>query len=147
MSKGKWICRYLFFALLLLLCLGFCGYCLFTVQTLEAQTRSLEFVDLALESMVKAQELVGRIENYRTLLTRGLIATGAVALALALLIGWHILSVKWAKRPPKEKKAAKAPEAPAAVSAPTDTVCPTCGKGVQPGTGFCGYCGSKMNGC
>ena len=57
MSKGKWICRYLFFVLVILLCLGFSGYCLVTAEALEAQTQSLEFVDLAISNPVAINSL------------------------------------------------------------------------------------------
>ena len=147
MSRGKWVCRYLFFALLLIVCLAFCGYCLYTIAALEAQTRSLAFVTLAMESMAKAREVLERIEWVRMLLTRGLIATGVVAGTLALLICWHIFSKKRANRPPKVKKAPKAAVAPVIpAQATSGAVCPHCGKPVLPNAAFCGSCGNKLNG-
>lgn len=147
MSRGKWICRYLFFALLLTACLGFCGYCLYTIAALEAQTKSLAYVELALESLVKAREVLEQIEWVRMLLIRGLIATGVVAGALVLLIGWHVFSKKRASRPPKAKKSPKVAAAPVIpAQTPAGDVCPHCGKPVLLNAVFCGSCGKKISG-
>lgn len=142
MSKGKWACRYLFFALLLALCLGFCGYCFSTAEALEAQTQSLAFVDLALESMAKAQAEFDRIEYYRGLMIKGLLAAGAVALATVLLILWHILSAKAAGRVAAKK--AKAQKAPEAAGAAPERVCPACGNPIPAGSAFCDNCGAGV---
>lgn len=145
MSRGKWICRYLFFALLLVLCLGFCGYCLYTISALEAQTQSLAYVELALESMAKAREVLDRIQWVRQLLTRGLIATGVVTGALVLLICWHVFSRKLANRTPRAKKAAEAASPVIPEKTPAAGTCPHCGKTVLPNAVFCGGCGGKLN--
>lgn len=107
MKTVKWICRYVFFALLLAICVLWCVFCHRSIVSLEATTASVAFIDLAERSIADADAMLTRLERYNALYDAGIIAGIAVLAALVLLIVWHALSGVLKKKL-AERSAAKA---------------------------------------
>lgn len=153
MKTVKWICRYVFFALLLAICVLWCVFCHRSIVSLEATTASVAFIDLAERSIADADAMLTRLERYKALYDAGIIAGIAVLAALVLLIVWHALSGVLKKKL-AERSAAKAAAREAAAQKAAREVELAAQKAAQEasrsdspgepdkGPGYCPYCGA-----
>lgn len=112
MKTIKWVCRYLFFALLLGIAGIWCWQCHSTVAKYESQSNSVAFIDLMMDDYDTALEIKQEADLFGTYRTKGFIALAIIGGAVLLLILWNIFgdklcaSVKSAfKRKPKQKPA------------------------------------------
>lgn len=169
MKTVKWICRYVFFALLLAICVLWCVFCHRSIVSLEATTASVAFIDLAERSIADADAMLTRLERYKALYDAGIIAGIAVLAALVLLIVWHALSgvlkkklaersaAKAAAREAAAQKAAQEAELAAQKAAQEASrsdspgepdkspgYCPYCGAYYAVKESFCAECGQKL---
>lgn len=153
MKTVKWICRYVFFALLLAICVLWCVFCHRSIVSLEATTASVAFIDLAERSIADADAMLTRLERYKALYDAGIIAGIAVLAALVLLIVWHALSGVLKKKL-AERSAAKAAAREAAAQRAAQEAELAAQKAAQEasrsdspgepdkGPGYCPYCGA-----
>ena len=114
MKVAKWICRYLFFAVILAGTICWWGYCSNTVAQLNETIGSAEYIDMASSLSTDALMLLERLEQYQQLRTDALKLILIVGGCLLVLILWHVGSEvvikKLAQRPAKELKPKKDPK-------------------------------------
>ncbi len=90
MKIAKWICRYAFFGLLLALCVLWCLQCQKTVNQLNAQINSVEYIDMVLENQDKALALENEVLQFQGYQKTGILIGCVVLGLLLLLIMWNI---------------------------------------------------------
>lgn len=144
MKKMKWICRYAFLALLLVLSIAFCVYCGVTLSAVKGQTQSIGFLDLALSSLPQANQVLEQVSYYEELLLGGIIVSVIVAVALVLLIVWQLKGERIVAALKEKKPAKKVKPAGPAKPAETAYFCPHCGARHDTKPAFCGSCGQKL---
>lgn len=153
MTKAKWVCRYIFLALLLAGCVFWCIYCAVSISKMEATVNSMEFVDMSLEQSTQALKLLDRIDKFENLLRSCLIVTAAIGVCLAAMIIFHVVSVKSAGKKKAKPQTATEITAPKIVSevvsvsvepAKQGGFCTNCGAHYEELPPFCIHCGTKL---
>lgn len=135
MKKAKTWMQGAFLALLFLLSLVTTVYSAYTLHRLRLETETLEFIDLAAQSVERANLLLERQDQYATMRTVSIIALVITALLFTL---WLLLYLRRLKR-----------ERPPEVAAYTESEqttyeCPNCHRVYNMPVAFCGVCGAKM---
>lgn len=148
MKRMKWICRYAFLGLLLAGGIFWAVYCQITVSELNARIYSLEYIDLAVSLSNETLELLDRAEQFTQMRNAALIASAVLAVCIAALVAFQILSKKLAaKKTVVREKPRAVPEAPKAVpEVPVDAgvICAKCGQHYEQKPSFCVRCGNKF---
>ncbi len=98
MKKAKWICRYIFFTLLLVGAVLFTLYSHSIVLQIEEVLNSTEFIDKALRSYSEAAEVIERCEYYMDLRFYGFIVSAVILGITVLLILWNIFGDKLVRK-------------------------------------------------
>ena len=98
MKTFKWVYRYSYLGVLLVMSLCWCGYCLYTISDIKSALHSVEYVDMTLGSFSDAFVIFERSLYYKELLNKGLIASAIIFGAIVLLIVFQIVAPKVAKR-------------------------------------------------
>ncbi len=98
MKTIKWICRYLFFAVLLALAVLWCLKCQETIDQLEELRESPAYIDMVIERFDEAVAVQQKIKTFRGHQTKGIIAGAVTGVALLALVAWHIFGGKISKK-------------------------------------------------
>ncbi len=165
MNVFRWICRYLFFALLLAVAVLWCIKCQETIDRLEAVTNSPAYIDIVIDNYPEALELQQRTDFFYSQRLYGIIAGGGIALFAMLLVLWNIYGGRvrdarkkkseaflppvaeqpmepWAA-PPAQPTMATGFYVPADIpNGNSDVFCRNCGARVDSGSRFCAKCGT-----
>lgn len=134
MKKAKKMMEGGFLILLILLSGVSTAYSAYMLHQMRVQTGSLSFIDLAAQSVERANALLTREGEYRTMLTVSIIALVFCALLFTL---WLLLYLRRIRRergtePEMYTESAQVYE------------CPNCHRTYNMPVAFCGVCGAKM---
>ena len=134
MRKAKKMMEGAFLSLLILLSGVSTAYSAYMLHQMRVQVGSLSFIDIAAQSVYRANELLTRKSQYGTMLTVSIIA---LVLCIALFALWLLFYLRRIKRE-------RTPEPETYTETAQVYTCPNCHRTYNIPVAFCGVCGAKM---
>lgn len=91
----KWAFRYGICGLVLAASAGWTAYCAISLAELSAMTKGTEFLDMVLKNFLQAQALLGRIEQFESMLIWSSVVTFLLLVGVVLLVVYQLC---WKKK-------------------------------------------------